>query len=275
MFTMQLEYRSEMFIIVRGQNGIINEVMLHGVWYIPRLVTDLLSKDCFTEQGADIRFTRYYTEVYYDEGDKKVSLLIAPKVAQAKCVEYFLQSEIGDMSDHVLSSLFSTGIALPVNVDHAHEAEQLAAPVVSQAEQQGRENNLLCHSLMGHTSAKYLSILPRVSEEMPKIVIKAGEFAECDVCIRAKSAWSSHSQQCYHATRVYQIVCSDILGPLIESERNNEKYVINFIDDSSIYCVIYPIVARSNILWALKGQLRTIIQGSKSRAFAVIMLENM
>ncbi len=78
------------------------------------------------------------------------------------------------------------------------------------------------------------------------------------MCLRAKSTCSPHTAKRKHAVRVCQIVCSDILGPLVESEHTDDKYVINFIDDSSNYCITFPIAARSDILRCLKQYKSTV-----------------
>lgn len=145
----------------------MNDVVLNDVLCIPGLATDLLLEDRFTNEGAEICFTRDYAEVYISDG---TSVLIVPKIAKAKHVEYFLSDEVGGFPVNNYLRQFTEVRALPASV------RVVEPKAVSQAEQSRRDLNLLWHGRMGHASAKNLSILLRVVDGVPKLSVMAGDF---------------------------------------------------------------------------------------------------
>jgi len=70
--------------------------------------------------------------------------------------------------------------------------------------------------------------------------IKEDDFKECDVCLRAKSHKLPHNTERNRSVRLLELISSDIMGPVYESE-NKERYIITFIDDFSNFAVIFVI----------------------------------
>ncbi len=119
-----------------------------------------------------------------------------------------------------------------------------------------RELNNTYHRRLGHISSKYLRLLPKVIQGVPSKLynVPLDFFYNCEICIRAKSTHSPHTVERHRAVRVFEIVCTDIVGPLIES-RTGDKYIINFVDDFSGFVVTYCIKSKDAALSSFKDYI--------------------
>lgn len=59
--------------------------------------------------------------------------------------------------------------------------------------------------------------------------------------------------------RVFKILCTDILGP-IKRGMDDERYVVNFVDDYSKHMVTFPVRNRTEVA----DSLRTYIKKAES-----------
>lgn len=200
------------------------------------------------------------------ENDEKTSIFIAERIDRAKYLRYFLADDVADLDNEVLRCQFSNGsFAAPAKTNEENNNES------EQKRKDERKEACFWHKRLGHIPSKYLKILAQVADGVPKrFDVSDGEFRECDVCIMTKFTRSSHTKDTTRATRVFEIVCSDVLGSLIKNPRSDEQYVLTFIDDLSNYAVTYTIRARIEVANALKDYVvktEAILLKNKMRLF--------
>ncbi len=68
---------------------------------------------------------------------------------------------------------------------------------------------------------------------------------------------SLHTVERHRAIHVFEIVCTDIVGPLLESH-TGDKYIINFVNDFSVFAVTYCIRSKDAALSSFKDYISKV-----------------
>ena len=72
---------------------------------------------------------------------------------------------------------------------------------------------------------------------------------ECKACVLGKMQKKPFPKQSQHrATRPYEIVHSDVCGPMQVESKGGSKYMLTFTDDYSRYTTVYFIKSKSEVL---------------------------
>lgn len=100
----------------------------------------------------------------------------------------------------------------------------------------------LWHRRLGHTSPPNLSVLVD-DEEIGSGQVKTDE---CDICCRAKQNKNPYMETRRRATRILEIVHTDIIGPFQKSI-HGENYIASFMDDFTHYTITFALHNRSDI----------------------------
>jgi len=108
----------------------------------------------------------------------------------------------------------------------------------------------LAHLRMGHLHTKALAQLPSMVADAEWIAVGAKDTAvPCEGCLLGKSHRDAMpSVATSRATKVLELVHSDVCGPLSTASLTGFRYFVLFIDDFSRFTVAFPIVHKSDVL---------------------------
>ena len=186
---------------------------LHKVLYVPNLTKNLLSVPAMALMGAEVKF---------DSG----SCIIA------KDGKEFI---IGSLLD---KKLYEVNIAEHANVAH---------------------NNKSCrmwHCRLGHLNYDYINEL--VKKEMVKGMDCDSNNQRdrgCEACILGKmkkKPFPTQKEQERRANKPFEIVHSDVCGPMQVNSKGGSRYMLTFIDDYSRYTIVYFIQSKCEVLSKFK-----------------------
>ena len=183
---------------------------LHQVLFVPKLTKNLLlSVPAMASMGA---------EIYFDK-DK----CLVRKNSQ----EFVIGSLLGDMLYMVNS------------VEYAQLSTANSAPLPA-----------VWHLRLGHLNYTYMNQL--MKKEMVDSLnydVDTQSQKECEACVLGKMQKKPFPKQSQHrATRPYEIVHSDVCGPMQVKSKGGSKYMLTFTDDFSRYTTAYFIKSKSEVL---------------------------
>ena len=105
----------------------------------------------------------------------------------------------------------------------------------------------LWHRRMGHISANYLSHM-RIATEGVGDLIPTASILNCNECAFAKLKRKSFLKDRERATRVGEVVHTDVVGPIKPPTYFSKKrYIHSVIDDYSRYLQVFLLKSRSDI----------------------------
>ena len=241
-FTATPTHKGTVDIVVVNLNGEIVLIRLNNVLYVPGLNTNLMSEDRLTLNGAGVEIVSEYAHIY-DRRNGNKSLMVARRFDRGKWIKFVLQRDAQKCTNEEIFTLLGES-----NILFANSATHR---ILSLQSDHDRRLAQLYHRRMGHISAQYLKKLQSVAEGIPKFEVNADQFYDCEICIKAKSTRAPHTAERRRGVRIYEVVNSDVIGPMKEA-RTGEKYLLNFIDDYSMFSVTYPMKFRSEIINVLK-----------------------
>ena len=107
----------------------------------------------------------------------------------------------------------------------------------------------LAHLRMGHLHSKALAQLPSMATDAEWIAAGAQDAAlPCEGCLLGKSHREVMPSVATHrATKVLELVHSDVCGPLSTASLTGLTYFVLFIDDFSRFTVALPIARKSDV----------------------------
>lgn len=281
-FMMKCTTMGDMRIVTMNRYGELHTVTLKNVLYTPEINTKLMSEDKITQFGGDVFLNGNIVDVYLRD-DPTVSVFVGIRKNRGKRVHYIPETIASKYDDeeilnlpefqevmeilrnekNPLNFILPTDVlALPANtrnelensivIDDPSENEETHEP------EKNEKEILKWHKRLGHMPASYLQRMPLVVKGMPKLKVSLNSFSECSVCIRAKSCRKPHTKVRERAIRALQIVCSDVMGPLVEVPETGGKYVLSFIDDSSNFVHVYIISARSQVAESFRAYISEV-----------------
>ena len=182
---------------------------LHQVLFVQKLTKNLLSVPAMALMGAEINFDK----------DK----CLVRKNGQ--------ESVIGSLLGDKLYIVNSTDYA---QVSTANSAASLA----------------VWHRRLGHLNYTYMNQL------MKKVMVDGLNYdadtqsqKECEACVLGKMQKKPFPKQSQHrATRPYEIVHSDVCGPMQVESKGGSKYMLTFTDDFSRYTTAHFFKSKGEVL---------------------------
>ena len=224
----QMEVKGHGSVRLYLENG--NTVRLTNVMYVPKLEGKLLSVSALTSRGVVVQFEQDHATISV----KGSVVAVITKVGRL----FAWQVELGRAVTDTANS----------------------ATVGSSAE----SLKDLWHSRLGHVSDAKLNMISKACYGVPKLNHKVEKASSlCNGCIRGKMATSpfSHTSGSDVKTSVpFELVHSDVMGPIKPVSKGGSKYIVTFIDDYSRMVFVYPIKAKSEVFdkfKMLKAQVET------------------
>ena len=105
------------------------------------------------------------------------------------------------------------------------------------------------HRKLGHLSLSGLQHLCRQNTALgiPKEVLSL-KTLECEACMAGKLNTTPFPKKSSHrASRIGQIIHSDVVGPMQTLSRSGSRYFVTFIDDYSRYVTVFPMKHKSDV----------------------------
>ncbi|KAK3749555.1 hypothetical protein QZH41_007287 [Actinostola sp. cb2023] len=186
---------------------------LHKVLYVPKLTKNLLSVPAMALMGAEIRFDR------------------------RDCVV------VKNDKEYVIGSLMDNKLYTVNTVEYAQAATAPPEPSLA-----------VWHCRLGHLNYDYINQLTK-KEMVHGMNYNATtqDEKQCEACILGKMQRKSFPKHNEHrATRHYEIVHSDVCGPMQVESEGGSRYMLTFIDDYSRYTTTYFIKSKSEVLSKFK-----------------------
>lgn len=234
-------HAGEMLLEVSNRNRETMTIFLDQVLYVPGLPVNLLAENRITQsQKLVIEFTHEYADIV-DRESRKV-LFSAYREGTAKYVHYVR------VPDKVVAE---NQLACPAttSTSASNESTEEVAPETQTSQLVAQK--WLWHRRLGHVSGKYLRILIKNADGIPSnLRVSDNDFRDCRVCAMAKSAQLGHTTTRRAATRRFDIVSSDVLGPFTPG-RNGEKFVVTFVDNFTNFVSIALMKKKSEVAFSL------------------------
>ena len=105
------------------------------------------------------------------------------------------------------------------------------------------------HSVLGHCNLSDVLKLEKVVDGM---VIKGKEKHDCEMCISSKRSNQISRIPATRATKPFQMISSDVWGPIKPTSLHGFNYCVSFIDNYTGYIFLYCINRKSDATKALE-----------------------
>lgn len=189
------------------------KIALQEVLYLPELENNLLSVNAMVKRGATVTFKENRCEI------SRNSKILAEGEVQGKL--YVLKI----MKEHV-------------NV----------------AKQQPNADRYIWHCRFGHLGMNNVNKL--IDEGMVSgmdSVSKTNEDRFCEACTKGKQHRCPYPKTAdYRASEPFELIHSDVCGPMSVSSLGGSRYYVTFIDDYSRYTFVYFMKNKSEVLEKFK-----------------------
>ena len=206
---------------VNSSHEVIHDVVLdlHKVLFVPKLTKNLLSVPAMALMRAEIRFDKDKCLILKNSKEFVIGHLLSDKLYTVNTIEYAQVSK----------------------TDSARSLE-------------------VWHCRLGHLNYTYVNQL--VKKEMVDGLNCDGETQpqkECDACVLGKMQKKPFPKQSQHwATRRYDILHSDVCGPMQVESKGGSKYMLTFTDDYSRYTTVYFIKSKSEVLSKFQEYINSV-----------------
>ena len=192
----------------------IKKGVLTNVWHIPKLTRNLFSVGRFTKDVGPVTFT---TDGCY---------------AEAKGVKWMIGAREG-------KGLFKLQMD-PVACDEANAAKSSGC--------QGDTKSYLWHLRLGHIGHDGLDAIVKKNIGIGVDITAVKKWDLCDGCALGKQTRVHfQSSSTDRATKLLEVIHSDVCGPMSTTTFSGKRYFVTFIDDKSRYGVVYLIKNKSEV----------------------------
>lgn len=122
---------------------------------------------------------------------------------------------------------------------------KLDMPVMNESLLANTEDNMLWHRRLGHISFPNLRKVTFLSTGIK--LKENSEMAFCDICARAKQTRMPFTKERTRATRVLEIVHTDVCGPIDPPTWDDKHYFVTILDDFTHFAAIFPIKGKFEV----------------------------
>lgn len=210
-FLMACPMIGDLNVVTMNRYGELQRVTLQNTLYAPEINTKLMSEDKMTKNGANVFMSDTILDIHMRE-DPSISIFVGVRINRGKRIFYVPENVGANYSDEELLNLpefvMLREILQMYNFPFCYSVEtnqktllptrtELEEPR-SDAEDDPAEKNestmnepenikdvaMKWHRRLGHISASYLRLMPKVVEGIPNLKLTLDSFRECSVCIR-------------------------------------------------------------------------------------------
>lgn len=182
---------------------------LHKVLFVPDLTKNLMSVPAMALMGAEIRFN------------------------QDTCVV------LKDGKEFIIGNLINNKLYTVNTNEFAQVSTTSTAPTLED-----------WHCRLGHLNYNYVNqLLTKEMVDGMSYDADSKPNKECEACLRGKMKKEAFPKKSEHrATRPFELVHSDICGPMQVESKGGSKYMLTFKDDYSRYTTVYFVKHKSETL---------------------------
>lgn len=239
-----------------AENVVVDEekknVTIKNVHYVPDIVANLLSVGQIVKNDNVVIFHKNGCEVY-DPSRKVIA------------------------TGSFVNNLFKLNKAQSSNFSIGNEL----ACVNSATRTKNMNNAILLHRRLGHASFSNSIFLKNFGQKVKEL--------KCITCVKGKQSKLPYPSSDTRATKILELIHSDVCGPMSVNSSSGKRYFVTFIDDFSKKCFVYVIAQKNQVFKCFKdfkllveGQTELKIKTLRSdnggeyvnNAFATFLLEN-
>ncbi|KAJ0391403.1 hypothetical protein P43SY_010543 [Pythium insidiosum] len=200
-------------------------IKLTNVLFVPHLDRKLLSISALTARGVTVQF------------ENKCALLV--------------------VDGHEVVSIPKVG-KLFVWSDGRSRGEAASQATSEEALEVSKDEGAVWHARLGHVSAAKVASIVKAVDGVPPVERQDGL---CEGCARGKmltSPFAHGSGSDVKTTTPFQLVHSDVVGPIKPKSKGGAQYVVTFIDDFSRYVHVYLLSSKAQVFDRFKAYVALV-----------------
>jgi len=129
------------------------------------------------------------------------------------------------------------------------------------------------HRKLGHLGITNIKKLLDISEGIKLSKADCEAMEKCDICLKAKQTRLPFNSERQRATRILEIIHTDVCGPIDPETWDGKRYVLTILDDYTHFCEIYLMRNKYEVPEYLKEYIRRS-EASKNMKVSKIRCDN-
>lgn len=205
--------RGDAEVLLQDVRGRSITVTLKKALFIPTYLQSIISVQAATNDGAKVIFKEGQNELINREG-RVFNIEVHERLYYVKTVNHHKHNVCASVND----MMSSDKVNLSCDVKTRHE-------------------------IMGHCNVDDVLKLPKVVEGMK---ITGNAKLDCNVCTQGKFTNTRSRKPDPKATKILELVHTDLAGPIEPTSHEGHKYAVSFIDDFSSAVSVYFLKNKSD-----------------------------
>jgi transposase InsO family protein len=241
--------RGTVVVDICDENGIAKPVTLHEALYIPSYPHSIFSVRTASRIGGSsvILTPKTNTMITKDETQFPIRVMDSLYYLQMSTAPNVPKKAPGESTNDGQEYITH---ANSIASNHVDDPSTLSQPMLPSKKTVPRALSLEdWHRVLGHVNKSDLMKLESVVNDM-KITNK-DDFM-CEPCILSKQFVTRNREADERATAPFQLVHSDLAGPIEQTAREGFRYAMNFVDDFSSCTFVYFLKNKSDAARALQ-----------------------
>lgn len=133
-----------------------------------------------------------------------------------------------------------------------------------------KSGDILWHRRLGHLSVENMKRLKHISKDVNFSTIN---FDLCEICVKGKQTRVSFKHTGTRATKLLQIVHSDVCGPMNVKLLSGARYFVIFVDDFSRKVFLYVIKEKSEVFEKFV-EFQTMVENQIDEKIKILRSDN-
>lgn len=212
------------------------DITIKNVQYVPDIVANLLSVGQIVKNDNVVVFHKNGCEVY-DSSRKVIA------------------------TGSVMNNMFKLDKARSSN--SLIEKEQACVNIATRTK--SMNNAILLHRRLGHASFSNDIFLKTFGQKVKDL--------KCVTCIKGKQTRLPFPHSVNRATRILELIHSDVCGPMSVNSIGGKKYFVTFIDDFSRKCFVYVISQKNQVFRCFKD-FKLLVEGQMELKIKTLRTDN-
>lgn len=128
-----------------------------------------------------------------------------------------------------------------------------------------KNETVLWHRRLGHIGLSNMKFLKNVQG----VKLNSIENINCETCLEGKQARSPFKSEGKRATKLLEIIHSDVCGPMSVNSLSGKRYFVTFIDDFSRKTFVYIIRQKSEVFECFVN-FKTLVENQTERKIKIV-----
>ena len=131
----------------------------------------------------------------------------------------------------------------------------------------------LWHKRLGHINYDALKLLEKekMVNDLPVVIVISDVCGTCQLGKLSKTPFPLN--QAWRATEKFQLVHTDICGPMSTPSYNGSRYFLLFIDDFSRYCWVYFLKNKSEV-FSMFHKFKIVVENQSGQMIKILRSDN-